>query len=687
MRFASDTGGTFTDLVVEDGDGRVTMYKASTVPSDPVAGVLDALQLAAEDRGLSLAELLRRGKTFIHGTTHAINAIITGRTARTALLVTTGHRDILVFREGGRVEPFNHALPYPKPYIPRALTFEVPERVIHNGEVLTPLDEDAVSRIIDELEAAGVEAVAICLLWSTINPAHELRVAEMIAERLPHLPVTLSHAVNPTLREFRRASATAIDASLKPLMGRYLGGLTERLRDAGFAGEIMVLTSGGGMTVAEEAAAAPIRVINSGPSMAPIAGRAYAMLEERADNVIVADTGGTTYDISLVRDGHIPMTRELWIGQPGRGHLVGYPSVDVKSVGAGGGSIAWIDSGGLLHVGPQSAGAQPGPVCYGRGGTEPTVTDAAVVLGYLDPDYFLGGAMQLDRAGAEAAIRERIATSLGLPVEDAAWKILELATENMVQAITDITVAQGIDPASAVLIGGGGATGLNSTFIARRLGCGRLIIPETGAALSAAGAMMSELTGEYATSLFTTTADFDAHKVNNALFALRAQCDAFVRRVGKDVLRTEITVIAEARYENQVWDIDLPLEVGRFRSAEDVSSLRAAFDAAHERIFTIRDPQSHVEIVGLRATVRCRLRPHDQFRLDGKAGGEARAASRPAWFANGGWTDAKLRRLDAMESGEEVAGPAIIESAFTTIVVDPGARAERSANGSIVIRP
>ena len=401
MRFACDTGGTFTDLIVEDDQGGLHMYKASTTPADPVKGVLDALALAAVDMDRSLADLLAQGDMLIHGTTHAINAIITGNTAKTAFLTTAGHPDILVLREGGRIEPFNFVAPYPEPYLPRALTYEVPERIDSAGDVHTALDEAAVVDIAQDLKAQNVEAVAVCLLWSIYNPMHELRVGELLEQHLPDVPYSLSHQLNPALREYRRASSTAIDASLKPLMGRYLGGLTERLTEAGFSGRTLVLTSQGGMLDANDLAQKPIHAINSGPSMAPIAGRNYARLDSDAPNVIIADTGGTTYDVSLVRQGRIPLTKETWIGQPFRGHMTGFPSIDIKSVGAGGGSIAWVDAGGLLHVGPQSAGAVPGPVCYGGGGTEPTMTDACLTLGYVDPDYFLGGTMQLDRQGRD----------------------------------------------------------------------------------------------------------------------------------------------------------------------------------------------------------------------------------------------------------------------------------------------
>ena len=497
MRFACDTGGTFTDLVIEDDKGGLKIYKAATTPSDPVKGVVDALKLAASDMKLTLESFLSRGDILVHGTTHAINAIITNNTAKTAFLTTEGHPDILVLREGGRIEPFNFEVPYPEPYIPRSLTFEVPERIDSAGEIHTALDEKAVISIFERLKEEEVEAVAVCFLWSISNSQHEIRLGELLQEYLPGVPFSLSHQLNPALREYRRASATAIDASLKPLMTKYLGGLTDRLKISGFNGRTLVLTSQGGMLDASDLAHKPIHAINSGPSMAPIAGRHYAQIDSDVPNVIIADTGGTTFDVSLVRQGRIPMTKETWNGQPYRGHMTGFPSIDIKSVGAGGGSIAWVDSGGLLHVGPKSAGAVPGPVCYGTGGDEPTLTDACLTLGYVDADYFLGGAMQLESDNAADSINEKIAKKLNISTMDAAAAIVSVATENMVQAIEDITVNQGIDPANSVLIGGGGAAGLNSIFIARRLGCPTVLIPETGAGLSAAGALMSDLTNEY----------------------------------------------------------------------------------------------------------------------------------------------------------------------------------------------
>lgn len=683
MRFATDTGGTFTDLVVEEDDGTITLHKAPTTPSDPVAGVLDALRVAADARDMTLSDLLARGDSFIHGTTHAINAIIQGRTARTALIVTEGHRDILLFREGGRAEPFNHAYAYPQPYVPRALTFEVPERIMAGGAIVMPLDEIAVGQVLDAIAEADVEAIAVALLWSTVNPVHEQRIGALIASRFPHMPVSLSHNVNPTLREFRRASSAAIDASLKPLMGEYLGTLEARLLDAGFAGRVMVLTSAGGMVDAREVAAQPISAINSGPSMAPVAGRHYARREGGYDTAIIADTGGTTYDISIVADGRVAMTRDLWIGEPYRGHLAGYPSVEVKSVGAGGGSIARVDASGLLHVGPQSAGAMPGPVCYGRGGTQPTITDACLVLGYLDPEFFLGGKMKLDAEGARSAISEHIAVPLGISLEQAAWAIVDLATEAMVQAIQDLTVNQGIDPAKAVLIGGGGAAGLNSAFIARRLGCSRLLIPETGAAMSAAGAMMSDITAEFAATVHSSTARFDSDAVDAAFAGLTARADAFVVRSGRS---GSTQYIAEARYEGQAWEIDVPLPDADLGSTAAIAEFRRLFEAEHQRLFTIIDPESEIELIGLRARVQCSAREVEgDFLLAVPEAEMHPAGIRKVYFEESGWVDTPVWRLNSLSPETMMDGPALIESDFTTIVVDPSARFWRSVPGAILI--
>jgi N-methylhydantoinase A len=684
IRCAVDTGGTFTDLALEDADGAIAIHKCPTTPANPVEGVLNVLQIAADARASSLGQLLGDVEILIHGTTRSTNAVLTGTIARTALLSTLGHRDVLLLREGGRTRPFDWSREYPDPYVPRWLTFGVPERVDAQGGVLRGLDERRVIEVCGELEAAEVQAVAVCLLWSIVNPVHELRVGELLERHLPGVPYTLSHRLNPTLREYRRASSTAIDASLKPLMGSYLGSLEQALRDAGFAGQLLVVSTSGGLMRAEDMAAMPIHSINSGPAMAPVAGRRFAELDGDADNAIVADTGGTSYDVSMVHGGRIPMTRETWLGEQYTGHITGFPAIDVNSIGAGGGSIAWIDDGGLLHVGPQSAGADPGPAAYGRGGDAPTVTDACVTLGYLDPGGFLDATMLLDAERARAVIERDVAAPLGLELVEAASAIMALATEQMVQAIAEVTVDRGIDPRGAVLIGGGGAAGLNGVAVMRRLGCRSLIVPEAGAALSAVGALMADLSAEYAAAVFTSTGEFDHASVDAAIAELERRGNEFAERVG--AAEREVELIAEARLARQVWQIDVPLRRRRFGGEEAaVEELRRDFQRLHEEIFAVRDDYSEVEVVALRGRISCPGARGTELRFTTAEPHSASGGRREAYFPGHGRLSARVCALHEMDRGQPISGPAIVESPFSTIVVDPGCTATRGASGSLVI--
>ncbi len=683
MRIAVDTGGTFTDLIMEGGEGRLKVFKAATTPDDPSIGIFNALRDAAEELAVSVDTLLSSTETFVHATTRPINAVLTGSTARTAFLTTEGHRDILLFREGGRIEIFNFSVEYPDPYVPRSLTFEVPERVAYDGTIVTPLDDTSLTPILSELRDQEVEAVGVCLLWSTVNPVHEKRIGQLLERELPGVDYSLSHAVNPTLREYRRASSTCIDASLKPIMSRYLHELHRRLIESGFAGRFLTVTSQGGVKDSAFVADAPIHAINSGPAMAPVGGRHFARVDSGADTAIVADAGGTSFDVSLVRDGRIPWTRETWLGEPYRGHMTGFPSIDVKSIGAGGGSIAWVDSGGMLHVGPDSAGADPGPACYGQGGTRPTITDAALVSGLLDPDYFLGGRMPLDVAASRATIEQDVGRPLGIGVEKAAQAMMDVLTENMVQAIEGVTVQQGVDPRLAVLVAGGGAAGLNAVAIARRLGNRDVIVPGVGAVLSAAGSMMADLGDDYSATLPTTGAVFDRDAVNRILEDLEQKCAAFIAGPGKGALSHETMFFAEARYRHQVWEIEVPLRKARFETSADVATLVDDFHAAHEAAFAVRDPASDIELIHWHARVRCRLRNGATANPEG-AGERARPGTiRRVVFPGVGAADATVLHFDSLPIGESSTGPAIVESPFTSVAIEPAVRFERTEGGSL----
>jgi N-methylhydantoinase A len=687
VRCAVDTGGTFTDLAVLSDDGSVRLHKHSSTPEDPAAGILGALALAATADGRALADFLGDVDTLVYGTTRATNAVLTDTTAKTALLVTKGHPDTLLFREGGRPDPFNWSYDYPDPYIPRSLTYEVPERIGAGGEVVIPMDEAAVHGILETLQEQDVEAIAVCLLWSIANPEHERRIGELITKSALGIPFTLSHELNPTLREYRRASSTAIDASLKPLMGAHLSDISARLGEAGFKGRLLVISTAGGLMDPSDMAAAPIHSIHSGPAVAPVAGRYFGSQDVSSGTLIVADTGGTSFDVTVVHRGEIPMTRETWLGRRHIGHITGFPAVGVHSIGAGGGSIARVDSAGMLHVGPESAGAVPGPAAYGRGGDEATVTDAAVVLGYLDPDYFLAGKMKLDRRLAETALARHVAEPLGLSVEQAALAVLTLATEHMVQAISQMTVGQGVDPRHAVLVGGGGAAGLNAAAIANRLGCRGVLIPEVSPALSAVGGLLLGLMAEFSAAVFLRSDGFDFARARETLEALSAQCIDFVDRAGIGHDAVEVSFKSEARYAHQVWEIDVPLNGNRFAEPEDVIAFCDHFRARHEEIYAVRDERSPVYILGLRARVVSRTDEELDLRSTGPPdGAPARSVRQRAMhFASAGQVTAPVVELRHMGSDDRISGPAVVEAEFTTIVVEPDMTARRLPSGSLLI--
>ena len=678
-RISIDTGGTFTDAVVADATGILAIGKALTDTVHNFAGVQDAIADAAMQLGHEARSLLAATDVFIYGTTRATNAIVTQRTARTAMLLTEGFPDILVYRQGGKLNPHQLNVDYPEPYVPRRLTFEIPERIDAEGAVVVALDETRVCEIIERLMQERVEAVAVCLLWSIANPAHEKRVGELIAARLPGIPCTLSHELNPVLREYPRASSTAIDASLKPLMQEQLRLLERHLAESGYKGDILVSASVGGVMHVEDTIERPICLVKSGPAMAPIAGLSYATLEGLGNDVVVVDTGGTTFDVSLVRDGQVSHTRETWLGEIHTGHLLGMGSVDVRSIGAGGGSIAWLDIGGLLRIGPQSAGSQPGPACYGNGGREPTVTDAAVVLGYLNPEHFLGGRMVLDATAAHG-VMEPLAARLGKSVADTALAIVTVANENMIKAIQEITVKEGFDPADSILVAGGGAAGLNILPIARALGMRRVLIPRTAGALSACGAHFSDIVRECSASRYATTVDFDYDGVNAVLTQLDAQLDDFEHALAArgldDFTRTWAV---EARYAGQIWEIEVPLRTQRVTTAADMAALVADFHAEHERVFAVRDPDNPVECIHWRARLSASLPRGAQSPLNRRRTGPLIArAARTAFFGllTASPQQALVHHGQDLVPGDHVHGPAIIEEPTTTLVIYPGASAQ-----------
>ncbi|AXT70732.1 hydantoinase/oxoprolinase family protein [Vibrio sp. dhg] len=671
-----DTGGTFTDLILSDQNRVIGLYKSPSTPDDLFNGIAASIELAATENSMTLTELLEESQVFVYSTTRSTNAVLEGKVAKTAFITTQGFRDVLLYREGGKEDPYNLSTPYPTAYIPRRLSFEVKERILADGSVAVDLDEDSVRDVLQRLKELDVEAIAVCLVFSTANANHELRIGELIEEELPGVSYSLSHQVNNVVREYRRASSTAIDASIKPLMKEHLQSLEHRFREAGFKGDpLMVTHVSGGVMSLEQMADRPIQTIDSGPALAPVAGAQYGLAEPLAKdkNIIVVDTGGTSYDVSLTSGGQIAYSRDKWLGPEWSGHMTGLPAVDTRSLGAGGGSIAYIDDGGLVRVGPISAGANPGPACYGRGGKEPTVTDAALVLGYLDPSNFLGGRMTLDLEAAREALRTRLAEPLGISIEDSAEAVLKITSEDMRGFTTDMTISQGIDPRDCVMVAGGGAAGMNIVRIAQDLGIKNIIIPRLASGLSAVGGQCTDISATVSAGQYMTTNNFNGESANEVVSKLNEQLQAFFDEVENPGERTR-NVVIEARYDQQLSEIDVELgDSPNFCLDSSLQSLHDKFDEAHLKYFSVNQPGAPIEIVSWRAEGKViRQKPSLAMPLISNS----EAAIEPTYremFFNNETIQGSVYRVEKLPSDVTIEGPAVIEEPTTTIVLPPGA--------------
>ncbi len=644
----------------------MTVGKALTTYGRIFDGFKASLDRASADLGSTGDQVLQAADVIVYGTTHATNAVLTGRTAKTALLVTEGFADTLTLREGGRRNVFDSKAPYPPPYIPRRLTFELRERISAEGDIVTELDEAHARQVISALRDQDVEAVAVMFLWSIVNDTHERRVGELIEELLPGVAYTLSNSANPSIREYRRASAASIDASLKPLMATHFGNLQSDLRDSGFAGDLMVVTSEGAVLDVADVVERPVLTINSGPSMAPLVGARSA---PDANVVIVCDMGGTTFDVSLVEFGQVQHTREAWLGEPFVGNLTGLSSVAVHSIGAGGGSIAWIDQGGMLRVGPQSARSDPGPAAYGRGGELPTVTDACVLLGYLNAETFTGG-FSLDRRAAERAMSKHIAEPLGMTVLQAAQAVIDVSANHMATAIRQAALEHGTDPRGALMVAGGGAGAMVATAIAEMLDATRVLIPATAGVLAAYGAHEAPIATEFTVPFFSDTGAFDGDGVADTLTELELQANKFLARFTGSAATPTLSYFAYARYPGQAWDLRVPFD-GRPATSEDGRlAIEQAFHGEHDNRNGTKDPSSRVEILswGVRAEL---VGARSDVKLKKSLTGETEIRSHDITFA--GETNPTPRYPGVqVQPGQSITGPAIIDEPTTTVVIPPG---------------
>ena len=682
-RIGMDTGGTFTDLAVVDESGEFHMYKSPTTPHDYTIGILNCLKQCTADHGMDPVQFFRQVETFIvHGSTIATNAVLQGKCGKVGIICTKGFSCILWRGEGNKEDVFNLYIPYPKPLVPPYLCQEVTERINSEGGREVPLDEDSVRAAIRQLKKWNVGAIGVCLLWSIANNAHERRVGEIIDEEWPGVFYCLSSEVQPVIREYQRTSCVAFDAMLKPIMTGYVKNLRKGLAEYGFDRDILMVVSSGGIMTASEAVAKPVFSLFSGLAMGPIAGL-FVARQEGTDNCVTIDMGGTSFDVSAVIDGMPTVTREARVG----GYPTGVTSIDVLTLGAGGGSVAWIDSGGLLHVGPQSAGAEPGPACYGLGGEEPTVTDANVVLGYINPDYFLGGRMKVYPELSRKAIEGKIARALKVGIEEAASGIYRLINENMVNGILDMTLRRGIDPREFLLVVGGGAGSIHAAKLAKELDMKKIVIPRMAPVLCALGMLNADVTLSYVGSKYTDTIDFDFDGVNAMLADLEAKAKAALDRESIPTENRRFEYYVAARYPMQVNEIDMPLRGNRI-TPDMIPQLVADFHATYEKRYIVSDRSSYVEctdwrVVGVGVMPRLTLA---ELPYVGEDVSKALKGKRNAYFEEvGNFIETPLYDSGKLGYSMKISGPAIIEDPLTTIVVIPGSRVTVNKAGSYIM--
>ncbi|TFG29961.1 MAG: hydantoinase/oxoprolinase family protein [Promethearchaeota archaeon] len=674
-RISVDVGGTFTDMmVINEKTGEVGVFKTLTTPQNLTEGVMNAIKLAASNYGKNISQLLEDTISIVHGTTATTNAIIEGKVGKVGVITTKGFRDILHAREGGKEQPFNWKIDYPTAFIPRYLILTVAERINSEGEIEEPLDENQVREIIKNFKEWEVDAIAICLLWSFANPIHENRISKIITEEWPEISYDCSHIVNPVIREYRRFIATVINSSLRKVIGLYISNLEKSLESNDFKGNLFLMTSTGGVLDSSEIITKPILTLGSGPSMLPVAALHVGLLEKESNDVIGVDMGGTSFDLAFVSDGEIHLTQDTKLN-PSEigGDKIGISIVDIESIGAGGGSIAWVDSAGYLHVGPQSAGANPGPACYGFKGKSPTVTDANVILGYINPEYFLGGKMKIFVEKAEEAIKIEVADKLNIGVVEAASRIYTTINYDMIISLRDLAIRRGIDPRERVLVGGGGAFGIHAAHIAKEIGVKEILIPKKAGVLSAYGGLISDIKHDFRATSFTTSNAFEFDKINKILEELEKKAEEFFIRANIIPENRQIKYYMEARYPYQVYDLNIPLTENRI-TEKNISKIIESFHEIHQKFYASSDPKSHIEATALRVSAIGKVKK-PQIKEIVKTEENASIAlkgTRNVYFREKErFIETSIYDGDKLKNGHIINGPAIVEEVNTTIVIPP----------------
>lgn len=690
-RVGIDVGGTFTDLVAIDGKGRIEVVKSSSTPKDQSVGVEDTIITAGLD--------MRNVSFLAHGSTVGANAVIENKGARTAIITTKGFRDVLELRRGQRVinkpsDMFNLQMDLPQDYVggysplvERLYRFEVPERVDYRGNLVKPLDEDAVKHIAAELRDKNVEAVVICYYFSFINPQHEQRTKEILQELLPGVSISVSSEILPIIREYERLSTATVNAYIMPTVQRYLSNLRSKLATRGYNREFYVMQSSGGIMSATVAGLRPVYTIDSGPAAGVTASAQLGMMLGYPD-VISFDMGGTTAKVCVVRDGKPEVTTSFWVDGK---YFIGVPVMDMVEIGAGGGSIVWLDKAGAVHVGPHSAGADPGPACYKRGGTEPTVTDCDMILGYINSEYFLGGDMKVDIEASKAALKKKIADKLGMGVAEAAHGVYRLVNANMLSAMRIITIQRGYDPRDFSLVVSGGAAAIHAVPMAQELRIPRVIVPLTPGAFSAVGLVTADARYDSHRSYVARTSQAAPERMGAIYKEIEEEALNRIRELGfKDeqiVLRYEI----DMRYVGQAHEVnfEVPAELVHPKVTEEtIKKLEDMFHHQHQYLFGHSSPKAPVEFITLTTTAVGPIARSDLLEIEKGSANPQQAMKkmRLVYFEDSkSHKNCPTYERSLLKANNVIVGPAIVEQMDTTIVIPPGYKANVDKYGNIII--
>lgn len=664
IKLGIDVGGTFTDLVVvDDKNKRINITKVPSIPRSPDQAVLNGIKKVAKLFSVNPSKI----DFLIHGTTVATNALIERKGVEAALLVTQGFRDVLHIARQIRPKLYNFFERRPDPFIPRHLRFEVPERILYTGEIKQPLDEQTVRFIAKQIADCGIKVIAVCLLHSYVNSIHERRVRDILLEMIPDLKVSISSEILPEFKEYERMSTTVINAYVMPIVERYLRQIRESLGALEVKSGLHIMQSNGGVMTSETAGQKSVHTVLSGPAAGVLGGLTLAkMIGE--ENIITIDMGGTSFDVSLVYKAQPTFTTESDIG----GHIIKIPMIDIKTLGAGGGSIAWVDAGGALQVGPQSAGADPGPACYGQGGREPTVTDANLIMGYLNPDYFLGGEIKLDMELSRKVILEKIAKPMNITLEQAAEGIFRVINSTMLRGIRMVSLEKGFDPREFTLVSFGGAGPVHAVKLAQELNIPKMIVPEGPGVNCALGLLMADFRHDYSQTFLYLVRTLEPDKLSQAFRSMEEK--AIEQMVQEGVPKKDIILLRslDLRYLGQGYELEIQAP-NKTYSKEDLTSLCNRYSEVHNGKYGYTMPSDTVQIVNLRLT-SIGLLPKPVLHEEMPGGTDASGAwkGRRRVYMDGQWIEVPIYERKTLRYENKIIGPAIIEQLDSTTVLFKG---------------